>query len=407
MAMTKADNDRLTLVENDAPMGVMMRERHWIPAALSEKLLADGAPLRVRLLGGDFVAFRATDGRVGFFDEACPHRGASLALARNEDNALRCLYHGWKFRVDGEVVEVPTQVEHVRDFCKSVPLRHFPVREAGGIVWVWLGRAGVPPAFPQFEFMGLEREHYIVHKQVGHFNWLQGVETTMDSAHAGVLHQSHVANMGGLSLAAKNQAPVYAIENRPYGFRYAGIRTLADATSYVRVNAFVLPWYGVIAPRELYPGSAVFFSVPIDNEHSTYWTVRYRLDAPIEKDSMTTFSDAADWPPAVPGGPENNWGQDRELMRRGHFTGFPQHLTTEDLVIITSQKPIVDRTREFLNSGDGALIRLRRQLLDAVEAFVTGTTVSSPKPDAIDYGKVRGVSGLLRPGEDWRGLHGY
>lgn len=402
MAMTKTDNDRLTLVESDAPMGVIMRNHHWIPAALSEKLIEDGAPLRVRLLGEDFVAFRATDGRVGFFDEACPHRGASLALARNEDNALRCLYHGWKFRVDGEVIEVPTQVEHVREFCKSVPLRHFPVREAGGIVWVWLGEGSGPPAFPAFEFMGLRPEHYIVHKQIGHFNWLQGVETTMDSAHAGVLHQSHVTNMGGLSLAAKNQAPVYEIEDQSYGFRYAGIRTLDDGTRYVRVNSFVLPWFGVIAPREFYPGSAVFFSIPIDNEHSTYWTVRYRLDAPLEKDEMTTFTDAADWPPAVPGGPETNWGQDRELMRRGHFTGFPQHLTTEDLVIITSQKPIVNRTREFLNSGDGALIRLRRQLLNALAASAGGA-IPSPD-DAINYANIRGVSGVLQAGTAWQKL---
>jgi phthalate 4,5-dioxygenase len=125
-----------------------------------------------------------------------------------------------------------------------------------------------------------------------------------------------------------------------------------------------MPWYGVIAPRELpYEGGATFFAVPIDDENSTYWTVRYRVDQPIEKDAVTSFSDPADWPPAVPGDAGNNWGQDRELMRRGHFTRFPQHLTTEDLAIVTSQGPIVDRTKKFLNSGDGALVRLRRLLL--------------------------------------------
>ncbi|MDB5444969.1 MAG: phthalate 4,5-dioxygenase, partial [Phenylobacterium sp.] len=87
--ISQEENDLLTLVERDAPMGQMMRQNHWIPAIRAGALEADGAPIRVRLFGEDFVAFRATDGRVGFFDEHCPHRGVSLALARNEDCALR------------------------------------------------------------------------------------------------------------------------------------------------------------------------------------------------------------------------------------------------------------------------------------------------------------------------------
>ncbi|MSQ72091.1 MAG: aromatic ring-hydroxylating dioxygenase subunit alpha [Betaproteobacteria bacterium] len=384
-------------------MGAMMKQHHWMPAALSEKLEADGAPLRIRLLGENYVAFRATDGRVGFFDEACPHRGASLALARNEDNALRCIYHGWKFDVGGTTVAVPTQVQNVREFCDSVPLAHYPAREAAGIVWVWLGSGAHAPQFPDFEFTALPPEHRVVHKQVGHFNWLQAVETTMDSAHAGVLHQSHVASMGTLALAADNQAPVYEIETRPHGFRYAGIRALADGSRYVRINSFVLPWYGIIAPRQSpYAGGAVFFVIPIDNEHSTYWTVRYRVDAPIEKDAVTLFSDAADWPPAVPGTAENNWGQDRSLMRQGHFTGFPQHLTTEDLVIVTSQGPIVDRTKEYLNSGDGALVRLRRVLLQALGEFMDEDSRAEDSRGKVEYHALRGVAGVVPAGEDWR-----
>src|SRR5690606_31204291 len=105
--MTKDENDLLTRVSNGAPMGEMIKQNFWIPAALSEKLEADGTPLRVRLFGENYVAFRATNGQVGFFDEACPHRGASLALAHNEDNALTCIFHGWKFRVDGVTVAAP------------------------------------------------------------------------------------------------------------------------------------------------------------------------------------------------------------------------------------------------------------------------------------------------------------
>src|SRR5690606_27194615 len=91
--LTEEQNKLLTEVEGEALMGRYMRERFWIPCARVDSLVADGAPKLVRLLGKNYVAFRATDGRVGMFDEACPHRGVSLTLARNEDCALRCIFH--------------------------------------------------------------------------------------------------------------------------------------------------------------------------------------------------------------------------------------------------------------------------------------------------------------------------
>ena len=117
MSLSAADNDLLTQVEGDAPMGRFLRETYWFPVGLSALLQPDGAPQRVRRLGQNHVLFRATDGRVGMFNEACPHRGTSLMLARNEDNALRCIFHGWKFGVDGTTKEVPTQGEHHDAFC--------------------------------------------------------------------------------------------------------------------------------------------------------------------------------------------------------------------------------------------------------------------------------------------------
>ena len=402
--MNHEDNDQLTLVSKGAPMGKWMKQCFWVPAALSEKLEANGAPLRVKLFGERYVAFRATDGRVGFFNEGCPHRGASLALARNEDNALRCIFHGWKFDVTGQVVEVPTQVNGDASYCEKVPLRHYPSREAGGIVWVWLGTGETAPAFHEFEFMKLPRDHYVTYKQHADFNWLQGVETTLDSAHVGFLHRSQVSQMGHISYAVDELAPTYEVEEQAYGFRYAGVRKVAGDSTYVRVNSFVMPWFGVVAPRHDYEGGAVFFSVPVDDESCTYWTVRYRVDQALEKDATTTYSDAADWPPRVPGGADENWGQDRDLMRNGHFTGFPQHITTEDLVICTSQGPIVDRTCEFLNSGDIAIVRLRRILLREVRAFGESESQDGTRYDHVSYDKLRARAVMLPPGSDWRSL---
>src|SRR5215831_14803212 len=95
MPLTREDNDLLTRVENGAPMGEMIRQHYWLPAVPSARLVADGAPVRVRLLGSNYVAFRRTDGAVGVLDELCPHRKTSLLMGRNEDNGLRCIYHGW------------------------------------------------------------------------------------------------------------------------------------------------------------------------------------------------------------------------------------------------------------------------------------------------------------------------
>src|SRR5215831_21215246 len=116
-----------------------LTRRHWIPACMLEEVAEpDGKPVRIRLLGEDLVAFRDSRGRLGVLDEHCPHRRASLALGRNEDCGLRCLYHGWKVDVDGNVVDRPTEP---RDLASVKAVRHtsYPCREAGGFVWVWMG----------------------------------------------------------------------------------------------------------------------------------------------------------------------------------------------------------------------------------------------------------------------------
>src|SRR6185312_10308874 len=100
-APMNADNVLLSRVGPGTPMGSLMRE-YWIPAAKSSELVADGAPVRLVLLGEKLIAFRDTSGRIGIMDHRCPHRVASLFFGRNEEDGLRCVYHGWKFDVDGK-----------------------------------------------------------------------------------------------------------------------------------------------------------------------------------------------------------------------------------------------------------------------------------------------------------------
>src|SRR5689334_18715621 len=130
--LSKEQNEFLTRVGPATPMGEVLRQ-FWVPAVRSARLEADGAPVRVRLLGQDFVAFRDTNGQVGFMDEGCPHRGVSLALGRNEECGLRCIFHGWKFDVNGNVMETPSEPQG-STLASKVRVNHYPVREAGNVV---------------------------------------------------------------------------------------------------------------------------------------------------------------------------------------------------------------------------------------------------------------------------------
>lgn len=402
--LTQEENELLTRVSGDAPMGHMIRKHWWIPAGLSASLVADGKPLRVRLLGNNYVAFRATNDKLGFFDEACPHRGASLALGRNEENGLRCIYHGWKFGVDGETVAVPTQPNNEAAYCKHVPLKSYPVHEEAGMFWVWLGEGGEPPKFQRFEFCGLPKDQVVIVRQKVNTNWLQGVETTMDSAHLGVLHQSWLRGAAGdIGKSSENMAPVYHIEQKPYGFRYASVRALADGQSYVRTNSFVLPWYGVVAPgRSTSRGGNFFFAVPIDDENMWYWNIVYDFERPIEITPQVSVTQPESWPPLPPGPPEDNWGQDRAAMAAGHFTGFPQSLGTEDFAVVMSMGPISDRTKEYLGAGDGAVVQVRRCLGSAVREFMQDQVPAFARHEQIPYEQIKPVAAVFDGEARWK-----
>ena len=185
--LTKAENDLLCRVEGDAPMGGIMR-RHWLPAVLSEQLPErDGDPVRVRLLGENLVAFRDSEGRVGVVDETCPHRKASLFYARNEECGLRCLYHGWKFDVDGNCVDMPSEPTE-SPLRQKVKIKSYPTHEQAGFVWVWMGPANEMPAFDPPVFQPTPDTKISISKMIVDCNWAQILEGAIDSAHSSSLH---------------------------------------------------------------------------------------------------------------------------------------------------------------------------------------------------------------------------
>jgi phthalate 4,5-dioxygenase oxygenase subunit len=404
--LTREENELLSRVGPGTPMGEMLRE-YWAPALRSARLEADGAPARVRMLGENYVAFRATDGRVGFFDEGCPHRCTSLALARNEDNALTCIFHGWKIDVSGKVVEVPSEPPERRvEFAAKVRVRHYPVREAGGIIWVYLGKREQPPTFFNFEFNNLPNSHVIAMRAVMHCNWFQGLEAVLDSAHLGIMHKSWLRLGPGQSrLPSSNNGPVFDVLMRPYGFREGALRDLFDGTCYARIREVVWPYYSFI-PHDRPNPPLMICAIPIDDEWNAQWYVYYNPERPFTAEEQAQRLQGHSGDPdnmcSDMGGFENTWHQDRKAMKEGHFTGFTRFLPFEDFIVEESMGPIVDRTREYLGSSDQIIIRVRRLMINAAREFQRGKPALGQEQTDLDYSRVRALSVRFPTEQNWR-----
>ncbi|MBT5841823.1 MAG: Rieske 2Fe-2S domain-containing protein, partial [Rhodospirillaceae bacterium] len=194
--MRREDNEVLCRVGPDTPMGKVFRS-YWNPIADAKQLSApDGDPVRVRFCGEDFVAFRDSSGTLGLLDEYCAHRGASLALARNEENGLRCIYHGWKYDVTGQLLDAPNHPDP--EFCTGFKAASYPVREAGGLIWGYFGPADKEPAFPHFAFFEPPVSNLYVARVDLNCNYSQLLEGGLDSSHVGILH-ADMANPGWAS----------------------------------------------------------------------------------------------------------------------------------------------------------------------------------------------------------------
>src|SRR5437870_5060626 len=207
--LTREENELLTRTGPGTPMGELAR-RYWIPALLSGELEADGEPKQVQLLGQRFVAFRDTGGRVGLLDENCPHRGASLAYARNEECGLRCIYHGWKVDVEGNILETPSEPED-STFRFRIKHQAYATHEVAGLIWAYIGPPEKQPPFPDWEWTRGSDEQIEINKILEDCNYAQGLEGSIDSVHSDFLHSSDITGR------PSDHRPELEAEDRPYG----------------------------------------------------------------------------------------------------------------------------------------------------------------------------------------------
>lgn len=412
--LSKADNYLMCRVEEDQPMGVVLR-RFWMPACLLEEIPLSGeGPVRVRLVGERLIAWRNAAGEIGVMAEACAHRGASLMLARDEGDGLRCIYHGWKTDVRGHVGEMPGEPKNSR-MCGRVNSKSYPCVAAGGLLWVYLG-PGAPPPLPRFPWMDLPSSHFVVRKTIYGVNFVQSLEGSLDSAHSDFLHSSETSASGDYdqdkvhddgrrSRPSTDTSPEIDVRDTEFGFVYGAIRkAIADPEklSYVRATAFALPFYSMIPPVYMQA------SVPLDTENTAMYLVWYDTEhplSPVEVKAHESFLGLrmghdllADY--RRPGREENRWLQDRAGMHAGKtYTGL-YGTTMQDIAVQESMGAIQDRASEHLGMTDKAIVHLRRKLLAMARQVHDGKELDLPSL-TCDYGKVRSAAAVISRGEDW------
>jgi phthalate 4,5-dioxygenase len=407
--LSREENELLTRVGPQAEMGAVLR-RYWLPALLSEELAEpDGAPVPVRLLGEDLVAFRDSQGRIGLLDERCPHRLASLAIGRNEDCGLTCIYHGWKFDVDGACVDMPTEPEGY-GFKNRIRITAYPTHEAGGMIWAYLGPPEHRPPFPAYGWTSLPADQVGVVKIGIRANYLQTVEGAIDSAHSWFLHRGSSRDWQKRLAVSQDTAPKLEAEDTAYGFRYAAIRTPSenpDTTKYVRVTLFAVPSTAFIPPpldRDLPAHTQIF--VPVDDERTMLFDVFHSqngtpVDAAALRRSLHNEPGTdldAEWYRFARR--DNRWNQDRAAMKNGSWTGIAG-FQNQDIAAQESMGAIVDRSGEHLGTSDIAVIRMRRRMLETVRRFRVGEPLVG-QDGTIAFERLASEQRLIGIDEPWQ-----
>jgi phthalate 4,5-dioxygenase oxygenase subunit len=376
--VTQEQNDALTKVGPGTLMGDLFR-RYWIPALHAWELPEpDCPPVRVKLLGERLVAFRDTAGRIGLIDEFCAHRGVSLWFGRNEECGLRCPYHGWKYDVTGQCVDLPSEGDN-GPMRSRMKLKAYPCIEAGDLVWTYMGPPALKPEPPALEWVKVPAERRFVSKRYQECNYLQALEGGIDSSHVTFLHGGALkrdplfVGSKGNEYNAGDTMPQFDIVDFEGGL-LIGARRKAEADSYYwRITPYIVPWYTIIPPRAGHPLGAHAW-VPIDDEHTWSWSINYHPSRALTDAEVTAMKDGAGiHVKYVPGtfipaaNKSNDYLMDRAAQKAGiHFSGV-EGIGMQDASLQESMGPVQDRSREHLCPTDLGVVRMRRTLLKAAE----------------------------------------
>jgi phenylpropionate dioxygenase-like ring-hydroxylating dioxygenase large terminal subunit len=383
-----SDTATLTRVGPGTPMGNLMRQ-YWVPALKSSELVAGGDPVRLVLLGERLVAFRDASGAVGIMDHRCPHRCASLFFGRVEDGGIRCAYHGWKFDVTGQCVEMPNLPPH-RRFEDKIRARGYRTYEAKGLVWVYMGERETLPPLPAFEAALLPESEVEITFVQRECNWLQSLEGDVDTSHFGFLHGGavegdQIPDDDIQKWALYDRAPDYHVAQTDWGTMYAAYRKADPGFTFWRFAHFLFPFWTMV-PDARFEGHIVTRAwVPMDDTHVMMvmlrWigverrarTMKNGQDMPGLGFDNHLLPNTTDWYGRyrLRENAANDYELDREAQRSSIFSGISGvHL--QDQAITESMGAITDFDWEHLASSDQMIVRTRRRLLQAVEDLARG-----------------------------------
>src|SRR5213593_948049 len=407
--MQREENEFLTKAGPGTPMGELFR-RYWIPAIPAEELPEpDCPPVRVRLLGEDLVAFRDSEGRVGLLEEHCPHRGASLFLGRNEEYGLRCVYHGWKFDVTGQCVDMPSEPSD-SNFKEKIRANCYPGLELGGLIWTYMGPPNCTPAAPALEWAIVADDQRYLTRRFEECNYLQALEGGIDSSHVSSLHRDAVlisekrkdsvptGKGRGRELVRADTAPKFDISETDYGLLITARRNAGDSHYYWRATHWLMPFYTMVPPYGDSPLRGHAW-VPIDDEHCWVYSVSWHPIRSLTKDEVAEMRAGGGIHTDVFPGTNlpkqhkaNDYLIDRELQKSGLSNTGIRGLGVQDLAVQESMGAIVDRTQEHLGTSDAAIIATRRVLKRAAVGLADNVNPPGLRPETQ---RVRAISIVL------------
>jgi len=402
--LKKEHNELLTRTQAGTPMGELFR-RYWLPALLSSELpTPDCPPVRLQLLGEKLITFRDTSGKLGAMDEFCAHRGVSLWFGRNEENGLRCPYHGWKFDVTGQCVDVPSEPEDSQ-LSKRVKLKSYPMIERGGVVWIYMGPPELTPPLPEWEFATVPANQSYMSKRLQECNWLQALEGGIDSSHVSFLHRGALKTdplfkgAKGNDYNMRDLKPQFEVEEVEGGL-LVGVRRKAVAGHlYWRITPWIMPCFTMVPPRADHPLHGHFW-VPIDDENCWAWSFDYHPTRALSAHEVEAMDAGAGVHcKYVPGtfiplaNKRNDYLMDRDKQRSGELYSGVDGIAIQDSSLQESMGAIVDRSRENLTGTDRGIVQTRRRLIDAALALAEhGTPPPGLKPEEQ---KIRSVAIVL------------
>ena len=372
--------EKLIRVGPDTSMGAVLR-RYWVPVLLQSEIAeADCPPVRVKILGEKLLAFRDTQGRPGLVDEFCAHRGVSLFLGRNEECGIRCAYHGWKYDVSGQCVELPSAPL----LAPKMRIKAYPCIERGGIVWAYMGPPDKQPDAPELEWALLPEDQRYVTKRFQETGYLQAMEGGIDTTHASWVHRfeldsdpMHKDAKANKYIAADRNA-VFDIEEAPHGLTIFGRRHGEPDSYYWRVTQWIFPWFTLIPPFGAHAlGGHIW--VPIDDENCWAWSINFLPDRPLPNDELSAMrAGQGIHVKYIPGtfiplaNPRNDWLIDREAQRaKVSFSGV-EGFSIQDASLQESMGHLQDYSREHLVATDKPIAMTRRTLYKAAVGLEAG-----------------------------------